>query len=49
MEKLSALPNIGSVLEANLAQVGIDTLDQLREKGAKQAFLDIRASADPCA
>jgi DNA transformation protein len=48
MGELSKLPNIGDKLEAQLNEVGIDTLEQLKEVGSKQAWLyikDIDASA----
>lgn len=44
---LTELPNVGKVLQENLSQIGIVTPEQLRELGAKQAFLRIRASVDP--
>lgn len=44
---LSDLPNVGKVLEENLRRVGIETPQQLREAGAEEAFLRIRASVDP--
>ena len=34
MKKLSEYPNIGPVVEKQLHQVGIDTLDQLQEPGS---------------
>lgn len=43
MGKLSKLPNIGSVVEEQLNQVGITTYEQLKEIGSKQAWLKIRA------
>lgn len=47
MSELSQLPNVGKVLEANLRQAGIETPEQLRALGAKEAFLRIRLHADP--
>lgn len=47
MSELSGMPNVGKVLEQNLIQAGIDTPEQLRKLGAKQAFLRIRAAVDP--
>ena len=38
MSELSKLPNVGKVLEENLLAVGIETLEQLREIGAEEAF-----------
>ena len=49
MEKLTDLPNIGPVLAGNLEKAGIDTPDRLRELGAEEAFLRIRAQVDPAA
>jgi len=42
MGDLSSLPNVGRVLERNLRAVGIDTPEQLREAGSREAFLRIR-------
>ncbi len=47
MDKLSSLPNVGKVLEQNLIAVGIETPQQLREIGSKEAFVRIRLHADP--
>jgi len=44
--ELSSLPNVGKVLEGSLRQVGIDTPEQLRQLGAEEAFLRIRAQVD---
>ncbi len=46
MSSLSALPNVGKVLERNLIQTGIETPEQLRNIGAKEAFIRIRAQVD---
>ena len=43
MGELSKLPNIGRAVEAQLMQVGINTVEELREAGAKQAWLRIQA------
>lgn len=43
MGELSKQPNIGTVVEAQLNEVGITTLEQLKEIGSKQAWLKIRA------
>ncbi|NLO86602.1 MAG: TfoX/Sxy family protein [Clostridiales bacterium] len=48
MSKLSDLPNIGPVVERQLHDVGIDTEEQLRAIGAKEAWLRIKA-IDPSA
>jgi len=47
MGTLSELPNVGKVLEKNLIAVGIETPEQLREAGEKEAFTRIRALCDP--
>ena len=47
MGALSGLPNVGKVLEKNLNDVGIVSPEQLREAGAREAFLKIRACVDP--
>jgi len=47
MSKLSKLPNVGKVLEENLLAVGIQTLEQLQEIGAEEAFRRIRFQRDP--
>ncbi len=47
MDKLSSLPNVGKVLEQNLIAVGIETPEQLRDLGSKEAFMRIRLHADP--
>lgn len=43
MGELSKLPNIGSKLEAQLKEIGIETVEQLKKVGSKQAWLDIRS------
>ena len=48
MGELAKLPNIGSAVEEQLQQVGIHTPEQLRETGAKNAWLKIQA-IDPSA
>lgn len=40
--KLSKMPNIGPVLEDRLIKVGIETSEQLRSIGSKDAFMRIR-------
>ena len=47
MSALAELPNIGKVLAANLAAVGIETPEQLKAIGAKEAFYRIRLHRDP--
>jgi DNA transformation protein len=46
MGALSDLPNVGKVLEDNLLRVGIETPEQLRNIGAEEAFIRIRAFVD---
>lgn len=46
MAELSALPNVGKVLESCLRQVGLETPEQLRAAGAEEAFLRIRMQVD---
>ncbi|MFL0197734.1 TfoX/Sxy family protein [Clostridium sp. WILCCON 0269] len=43
MGELCELPNIGKKLEAQLNEVGIETVGQLKRIGSKQAWLDIKA------
>ena len=49
MERLTDLPNIGPKLAENLEKAGIETPERLRELGAEEAFLRIRAQADAAA
>lgn len=49
MEKLTDLPNIGPKVAENLEKIGITTPEQLREMGAEEAFLRIRARVDSTA
>ena len=44
---LSDMPNIGKVTERQLIEAGIETPEQLREIGAKEALLRIRLTSDP--
>lgn len=48
MEKLSALPNIGKVVEKQINEVGITTYEQLKAIGSRQAWLNIQ-KIDPTA
>lgn len=43
MSELSKLCNIGKTVDGQLNQVGIDTIAKLKEKGSKQAWLDIKS------
>lgn len=49
MEKLTDLPNIGPKVAENLEKIGVTTPEQLREMGAEEAFLRIRARVDSTA
>ena len=42
MGELSALPNIGKKVEQQLNEVGINTVDDLKKIGAKDAWLRIQ-------
>ena len=42
MGELSKLPNIGKVLENQLNEVGINTVDELNDIGSQEAWLKIR-------
>ena len=46
---LTDLPNIGPVLAENLRAVGVETPEQLRELGAREAFFRIRVQRDSAA
>lgn len=46
MSELSKLPNVGKVLEEHLLAVGIETPEQLRKIGVKEAFRRIRLQRD---
>lgn len=46
MEKLTDLPNLGPVLAGNLQKIGVETPEQLRALGSKEAFLRIRIQVD---
>lgn len=43
MGELGKLPNIGTVLEEQLNEVGIATAEQLKKVGSRQAWLNIKA------
>lgn len=43
MGELSALQNIGKVVEEQLNEVGIHTYEELKQAGAEQAWLKIQA------
>ncbi|MDD2620963.1 MAG: TfoX/Sxy family protein [Syntrophomonadaceae bacterium] len=48
MGELSSLPNIAAKLESQLADVGITTIEQLKDIGSREAWLRILAR-DPSA
>jgi DNA transformation protein len=48
MGELRKLPNIAEKLEAQLTEVGIPTIDALKQTGSREAWLRI-ASIDPSA
>lgn len=48
MGQLSKLPNIGAVVEQQLNNVGIETYEQLKKAGSREAWLKIKA-VDPTA
>ena len=43
MGELAKLPNIGKVVEEQLNEVGINTFEELKAIGSKQAWLRIKA------
>ena len=49
MATLNDLPNIGEVLAQQLQQVGIETPQQLKAAGSKEAFLRLRLQVDETA
>lgn len=46
---LTDLPNVGPKLAENLRRVGLETPEDLRAAGGREAFLRIRAQVDPTA
>lgn len=46
---LTDLPNVGPKLAENLRRVGLETPEDFRAAGAREAFLRIRARVDPAA
>ena len=46
MGELSKLPNIGKIVEEQLNQVGIETVDRLVDLGSKEAWLRIKTIDD---
>ncbi|MDY3919979.1 MAG: TfoX/Sxy family protein [Candidatus Limivivens sp.] len=42
MGELSKLPNIGKKVEEQLVQVGIDSIDKLKQMGSRSAWLKIQ-------
>ncbi len=49
MDKLTKMANIGAVIERNLQKAGVNTPEQLRGLGSREAFTRIRMKADPAA
>ena len=49
MEQWKDVPNIGPVLAGNLERAGVTCPEQLRELGAEEVFLRIRAGVDQTA
>lgn len=47
MQDIKKLPGIGAVNAQKLSDAGIDTPEQLRTLGSREAFLMVRRSADP--
>lgn len=43
MNELSKYPNIGKVVEKQLNDIGIVTIEQLKEAGSKEAWLNIKS------
>jgi len=46
MGALLSLPNIGKIVEGQLTDVGIETVEQLKAVGAKEAWSRIKAIDD---
>ena len=46
---LTDLPNVGPKLAENLRRAGLETPEDFRAAGAREAFLRIRAQVDPTA
>lgn len=46
---LTDLPNVGPKLAENLRRVGLESPEDFRAAGAREAFLRIRAQVDPTA
>ncbi|WP_343210682.1 TfoX/Sxy family protein [Anaerolentibacter hominis] len=46
MGELTKLPNIGKAMEEQLIAVGVESEDQLKELGSRQAWLRIKAIDD---
>ena len=42
LERLSKMPNIGSTLEKKLIEAGINTPEELKKLGSKDAFIKIK-------
>ena len=46
---LTDMPNVGPKLAENLRRVGLETPEDFRAAGAREAFLRVRAQVDPTA
>lgn len=42
MGELSKLPNVGEILEKQLNEVGINSIEELRKVGSKKAWIKIK-------
>ncbi len=45
--QLTDLPNISKVIASDLRKAGINTVEDLKQTGSKDAFIRIRLQADP--
>jgi len=49
MSRLSELPNIGKIMEQRLISVGINSVEELKSLGSKEAFTKLRKfEGDTC-
>lgn len=49
MANVADLPNVGKVLGEYLTEIGIESPEELRQLGSKEAFIRIRLQKDPTA
>ncbi|WP_100064977.1 TfoX/Sxy family protein [Miniphocaeibacter massiliensis] len=47
MTELRKLPNIGIIIEKQLNEIGIETIEDLKNVGSQVAWLKIREEVDP--